>query len=210
MQKTVIFDFDGTIADSFKMVFEIANQLADKFGYQKISKKEFERIKGSTIQKEMKRFGIPAWKLILILREARSIFGKRMGDIKPVEELIEKLEKLKTEGFILGIVTSNSKENVEKFLERNGAELFDFIVSSKSFFGKDKKISKVITQRKINKEKVLYIGDEVRDIEAAKKAGIKVIAVSWGLNSEAILKEHLPDAFVKRPRDLIGAIEKLI
>ncbi len=209
-KKTIIFDFDGTIADSFEIVFEIANQLANKFGYRKIKKEELEKMKGSTIQKQMKKFGISYTKLLLILREARSIFGKRIADIKPVEGLIEVLVQLKKENFSLGIVTSNSQENTDSFLKRNKIESFDFVFSAKSFFGKDKKISKVISDRKIDKESVIYVGDEVRDIEAARKAGIKVIAVSWGFNSEKILKKHAPNAFIGKVSELTGAIEKLM
>lgn len=209
-KKTIIFDFDGTVADSFEIVFEIANQLADKFGYRKIEKKELEKMKGSTVQKQMKKFGVSYLKLLLILREARSIFGKRIADIKPIEGLIEVLEQLKKEDFSLGIVTSNSLENTENFLNKNEIDSFDFVFSAKSFFRKDRKISKVIASRKLDKENVIYIGDEVRDIEAARKVGIKVISVSWGFNSEKILKEHEPDAFIGKASELVRAVEKLI
>ncbi len=209
-KKTIIFDFDGTIVDSFEIVFEIANQLAGKLGYSRITKVEIEKLRGCTVQEQMKKFGVSYLKLISILKEARIIFGEKIEKIKPIKGLVDVLEELKKEGFVLGIITSNSIENTENFLNKNRIDLFDFVFSAKSFFGKHRKIKKVITSRKIVKSEVVYVGDEVRDIEAAKKAGIKVIAVSWGLNSKDILKKHKPDVFINSPVELKRAIEKLI
>jgi phosphoglycolate phosphatase-like HAD superfamily hydrolase len=48
--------------------------------------------------------------------------------------------------------------------------------------------------------------DEVRDIEAAKKSGIKSIAVAWGYNTkDALIKEN-PDFLVNSPDELINII----
>ena len=115
----------------------------------------------------------------------------------------EVLLELKKRDFQLGIITSNSRENVLASLAKNGLQdTFTFIYSG-STFGKHKVINKWLRIEKINPEKVVYVGDEVRDIDAAKKTGIKVIAVGWGINSQEALASQNPDCLIERPRELI-------
>jgi HAD superfamily hydrolase (TIGR01509 family) len=115
----------------------------------------------------------------------------------------EVLLELKKRGFQLGIITSNSRENVWTSLEKNGLQdTFTFIYSG-STFGKHKVINKWLRIENINPEQVVYVGDEIRDIDAAKKTGIKVIAVGWGFNSQEALAAHNPDFLIERPHELI-------
>lgn len=51
--------------------------------------------------------------------------------------------------------------------------------------------------------KFYYVADEVRDIDAAKSSGINSIAVSWGFNSEDVLKKEKPDYLISNPQELI-------
>ena len=55
---------------------------------------------------------------------------------------------------------------------------------------------------KLSKSDVYFVGDEVRDIEAGKKAGIKTIAVSWGYNTKDALAKEQPDYIIDTPLDL--------
>ena len=98
----------------------------------------------------------------------------------------------------LGILTSNTEENVRQFLSKNELEFFDFIRAGKSVFGKSHMINKIIKQNQTEKNNVFYVCDEVRDIEAAKKSGIKSIAVTWGYNTEDALVKEKPDFIVKK------------
>ena len=81
--------------------------------------------------------------------------------------------------------------------------LFQFIHSEANYFGKTRLLKKIINQYKLDKSRVFYIGDETRDIEAAKQSGLHSIAVTWGFNSEKILSQHEPDFIARKPEDLL-------
>jgi HAD superfamily hydrolase (TIGR01509 family) len=129
-----------------------------------------------------------------------------MPEIQLFPGIKEVLLELKKRGFQLGIITSNSRENVLASLAKNGLQdTFTFIYSG-STFGKHKVINKWLRIENINPQEVVYVGDEIRDIDAAKKTGIKVIAVAWGFNSQEALAAQNPNFLIERPQELIEII----
>ncbi len=205
--KTIIFDFDGTIADTLLLTVRIANQLAAEYGFKKITGKDILRLRDKTytdIFKELRALGISLLRLPFILKEGKDRMTKQIAFCKPFARLPETLMFLKKEGFRLGIITSNLKKNVELFLQKNNLRVFDFIYCDNSAFllGKGNKLKKLIEKNRWRHDEVIYVGDEVRDIEAAKEAGIKIISVGWGFNSKEILEKQKPDFFINKPEEL--------
>lgn len=209
-QKTLLFDFDGTIADNLKTLFTIVNDLSDEFGYKKILDSEIEKYRNKNLQQSFKEIGISYLKLPFFTKRVREELNKEMGNIKPVEGIKEVLLELKKKKFRLGIITTNTKENIKIFLEKNNLALFDFIYSGSSIFGKAKVLGKLLKKLNLKPEDTIYIGDETRDIEAAKKSKIKITSVGWGFNSQKILQKYSPDYFVREPKDLIDILDKKI
>lgn len=205
----VIFDFDGTITQIMKSPENIINTLAREFGFKKIKAEEVEKLKEKKAQEVIKLLKVPLIKLPFILIRARSLLSKEMEKLKPFEGIKEVVDYLFNGNFEFGILTSNSKENVSKFLKKNEMDIFNFIFSEKSIFGKDKALLKLMKKRKLKSENIVFIGDETRDIEAAKKARIKTIAVSWGINKEELLKKHNPDYLARAPKDLIEILKNI-
>ena len=87
-------------------------------------------------------------------------------------------------------------------------KVFDFIYSGTTF-GKSKVINKLLNQNNINPQQAIYVGDETRDIEAARKSNIRAIAVSWGFNSKELLAAQNPDFLIHQPNELIDVIGSL-
>ena len=85
--------------------------------------------------------------------------------------------------------------------------MFDFIYSGVTIFGKTTIINNVLRQKHFQPESVIYVGDETRDIESAKKANIKVIAVSWGFNSPEALSKQNPDFLIHHPHELLAVMK---
>ena len=112
-------------------------------------------------------------------------------------------------GYKLGILTSNSEENVSKFLKKNNLDLFDFIHSESSILGKSKAMHDLLKKHGIRPEEAIYVGDEIRDIEAARKTNIEIIPVCWGYNSKQILEKQNPDFLIDEPRQLIEILGDL-
>lgn len=187
----------------------IVNILAKEFGFKKIKAEEVEKLKEKKAQEVIKLLKIPLMKLPFILIRARSLLSKEIEKLKPFEGIKEVINYLFKNNFEFGILTSNSKENVSNFLKKNEIDIFNFIFSEKSIFGKGKALLGLMKQRKLKPENIIFVGDETRDIEAAKKVKIKTIAVSWGINKEELLKKHNPDYLARTPKDLIGILKNI-
>lgn len=209
IKKILIFDFDGTLADSLQLFVEIFNRLASKYNYVPATRSQVEYLRGKSAREVISELKIPKYKLPIIFIEGKREFSKSMTDLKLFSGMRNILPGLK-KNYSLGIVTSNSVENVNKFFKKNNIEAFDFIYSDNNFFGKGKVIKRLIKKYNFNAENLIYIGDEVRDIEAAYESGIKIISVSWGFNTRQVLLKNKPDAVVDTPTQLLAALKVLI
>ena len=72
---------------------------------------------------------------------------------------------------------------------------------------KTKIINNVLRQKQIKTQEVIYVGDETRDIEASKKANVKICSVTWGFNSEEALAKENPDFLIHHPRELVEIVK---
>ena len=199
---TIVFDFDGTIADTLSIVIKIANKFADHYGYHKIPLSDLPKLREKKPSQVLKHLGISLFKLPIVARKIRFEMNKEIIHLNTAVDLRDTLVKLKGSGCVLGILTTNSRENVTQFLKNNNLELFDFIYSGRAVFGKSRLLKKLMKTKTIPHDDPIYVGDEIRDVEAAKKAGIKVIGVSWGYNTKNALLKAQPDHVVEKPEDL--------
>lgn len=205
--KVLIFDFDGTIADTLDAIVNISNRLAADFGYKQTSFEEIAHLKNLNSREIIKQSGISIFKVPFLIRKVKAELNKEIQRLETIPGINEALIELKDQGNKLLILTSNSKENVILFLEKNNMQdLFSFIYSGATLFGKSRMINSILKQENINIEQAFYVGDETRDIEAARKSNIKAIAVSWGFNSQEVLAEQNPDFLIHEPNELINVI----
>jgi len=204
---TLIFDFDGTIADTMELGIEISNRLALKYKYKKIqSKAELETYRNMKTQDAIIKIGISSLKLPIVANQFRRELSKKIVSLKPIRGVKEMLTYL-ANYYSMGIVTSNSSKNIHKFLVINGIENhFSFFSTGISLFKKDSNIRSLMSKNKLRKEQVLLIGDETRDIEAAREAGVMIMAVSWGFHNKSNLKNLNPDFIVDSPSDIVDKL----
>lgn len=206
--KVVLFDFDGTIADTYNAIAKITNQLSSEFGYKALTSEELLLLKNLSSREIVKLSEISLFKIPFLVRRVRSELSKEIGELSPIKNISGVLFELKNRGYTLGIVTSNNKNNVETFLRKNKLDnLFRYIYSSTSIFGKHRIINQAIRNNQLIKANVMYVGDETRDIRSARRSNIGVAAVTWGFNSAEILEEYEPDYLLHQPQELIQAIE---
>lgn len=202
MIKITIFDFDGTIANTIPAAILILKRLGLSQYNINIDEKFVEELRDKPIPQIFKTLGIPLIKLPFIARKARKELSREVSGLKPIKGIRELLIKLKKDGQKIGILSSNSRESIDMFLRENDLEIFDFIHTNSQIFGKAKSINKLIKENGWDKENVAYVGDEIRDIEAARKTGIKILAVTWGVNSKERLQAYSPDFIADKPEDL--------
>jgi phosphoglycolate phosphatase len=200
--KTIIFDFDGTIADSLEIVIDIYRQLTkDK---RELTLEEREALRKLPAQKVMKALGIPMWRAPFLVSRGRKIMHNRLDEVEVFPDLPKVLKTLKERGYELRIVTSNSADNVHVFLKKHGlVDYFNEVTGSIGLFSKAKVLRRMVKAEKLDLMHTFYVGDEARDIVASKKAGVPVISVAWGYNHENLLKKLHPYKLAKKPEDLL-------
>lgn len=202
----VYFDFDGTLANSILFGVEIANLLAPKFGFSPADESKIDYYRTLSGHELLKEFKIPLIKLPIIAPAFKIELKKRIDQLMPFEGIDTVLNQLSKQ-YKIGILTSNSVENVKKFLTKH--KMIDYVSDIRSemhIFGKHIALRKIISKYKIAKKDIIYIGDETRDIEATKKIKLTSIAVTWGLNNEETLAKYSPNYFARTPEDIIEHI----
>jgi HAD superfamily hydrolase (TIGR01549 family) len=204
----VIFDFDGTIADTFDAGVRILNKLAGEFGFRPLHPKDLEKARDMRTHQLVRFLGVPARKMSRIARRGSEELHSCIQSIQPLRGMPEALRELRGLGYSLGIITSNTELNVNIFLRNHGLELFDFIRCSSKLLGKARMIRSVIRRQHVHAVDILFVGDETRDIEACQKVGIRIAAVTWGYNSRWSLVAMKPDFVFDDPQELVSLLAR--
>ena len=208
--KLVIFDFDGTIADTFDAGVMILNKLAGEFGFRPLDPKDLEKARDMRTHQLVRFLGVPARKMSRIARRGSEELHSCIQSIQPLRGMAEALHELRRLGYSLGIVTSNTELNVNIFLRNHGLELFDFIRCSSKLLGKARMIRSVIRKQHVHAVDILFVGDETRDIEACQRVGIRIAAVTWGYNSRRSLVAMKPDFVFDDPQELVSLLARQV
>lgn len=204
----IIFDFDGTIVDSFTCVIDTFNFFSDRYRYKKIETQDIPLLRDLTSRELVMHLGIPLYKIPFLIRAARKHMHRSVPTLKPIDDIIPVIKQLYQSGVSLGIVTSNSEENVTRWLQQHALlPLFHYIYIESNFFSKKHVLNKIIDKYSLNKASVYYIGDETRDIDAAKQCRIFSMAVTWGFNSEKILTQQQPHFIAHEPQDILSLLK---
>jgi phosphoglycolate phosphatase len=206
---TVIFDFDGVIVDTFPHSRDIACLLYEEFRHEKPKKETVEKLMGQGIRTVIKELRVPLTKIPYFERKFRQELALRIDKVKIFKGIKAVLKQIKNKDYPLGILSSNSQKNLHYIFQKNQIDFFDFIYSDSSCFGKGKVLAKLLKKLHLKPKEAIYIGDEERDVQAAKQNKVKVIAVGWGYDNEQVLKKQKPDFFAKEPKDLLKILKKL-
>lgn len=203
MKKIIIFDFDGTIADSFPPMVKILKKQVKEMGYGDLTDKQIEIMRSMRPLDIITHFKFPFWKIPKLIQTVREELFNQIDKVKVFQGINELINNLKTKKIKYGILTSNSKKTVEAFLNINKLEGFDFIESETNIFKKSSHLAFIIKKYFLNKKDVIYVGDEVRDIEACREVGVDIISVTWGYNNKAVLEKNRPTFIVNSPSEIL-------
>lgn len=204
-----LFDFDGTLADSFDCVIDKANMLAKRFNLRQVSMEERESLRDLPSHEVLQFMQVPKYKIPILIYHMHNELRDAMSLIKPVPGMLEVLQELYARKHKMGIITSNSQENVLTWLKKNDMQhLFEFVHVESRLFSKRRVIKNTLARYKILKRDAMYIGDETRDIEAARNNDLISIAVTWGYNTAQVLQDYSPTYVVHEPNDLLSISPK--
>ena len=201
--KLIIFDFDGTLADTFASFVRVFDQAADKYGFKLLDRERQTALRGLDARQIMAHHDIPLWKVPAIARFMRARMADDVANITLFAGIDRALRALHTQGVALTIVTSNSPANVRAILGPELIALFSHVECGASLFGKPSKIRKVLAASGIAREHAMLIGDEIRDAKAAADTVIDFGAVAWGFNDIDALAAQHPQRIFRRDDDLL-------
>lgn len=200
-----IFDLDGTLADSFPWFLRTINDVADRFNFRRVKDEDIEELRHASTREILARLEVPLWKLPAIARHARRLKAEATSEISLFDGVEAMLRTLAGDGVQLALVTSDSEANAREKLGE-AAALFSHFDCAASLFGKPAKFRRVIRRAGVEPARVISIGDEVRDIEAARAVGIACGAVCWGYAAPAALRAHAPDHTFEQLDEIVRAL----
>lgn len=201
----MIFDFDGTIADSFGLAVSIYEQLL-RAG-EPMPKAEIQRLRGMSMLHLALELRIRPWRVPFLLARGRGIMRRQIDDVQVFAGMPELISQLHQDGHKLYIMSSNSVQNIRPLLARyDMRKNFIKLYGSAGLFGKANLLKRLLQRQRLDAAETYYVGDEIRDIEASRRAGIKIISVTWGYNSEKILRDHKPDFIARKPADILSLL----
>lgn len=190
--RLAIFDFDGTLADSFPWFLRVVNHAADRYRFRRIEDGETETLRGYDARAIIEHLRLPAWKLPLVARHMRRRMTREIGAIPLFAGVDALLRRLSDHGVVLAVVSSNSAANVRRVLGPSGAALVRHYGCGASVFGKRSHLRRVLRESGVSPAEAICIGDEIRDLHAAHAEGIAFGAVAWGYTRVEALAAHSP------------------
>lgn len=200
--KTLIFDFDGTIADSFETLLGIFEQIHAR--PQKLTPEEVNQLRGQSLKQIIKYLNIRRWMVPRLILKAKNLLKRQMKDVRAFQYLPQVIRLLSRQGVPMYIVSTNSRSNIELFLKNNKLDgCFTRIYGDIGLRSKSSAIRKIVRKEKLDRKQCFYIGDEVRDIEAARKAKVTSVGVTWGFNNVQAIKKASPNILAQKPKDLL-------
>lgn len=201
--KTLIFDFDGTLADTLGETRRIFNEIAPQYGLREVPEEELAGLRHFSLNALLRHLNIPKRRVPTLIARGTAIMRNSIATLPLISGIDEVLVDLRKDFDRFGILTSNASANVDLFLRSHGLrDTFDFISSTSKLTGKSRHIRSIRRTFSLGHGEMLYIGDEIRDVRASQKAGIPVAAVSWGFNSHESLAAHSPTHLFDHPKEL--------
>ncbi len=204
--RLAMFDFDGTLADSFGWFAATLREITPRYRLTPLDDAQLQALRGLEARAIMQRLGLPWWKLPLVTREMRRRMRDDIAGIVPFDGIDAVLSALKSQGMLIAIVTSNSPGNVRAVLGAHSLAHVDALEGDVSIFGKQRRLAKTLKRFGCAPREAVYVGDEIRDAQAAAALGIDFVGVGWGYTRADALQAHAQDKVCADSQQLLAAL----
>lgn len=205
--RLVIFDFDGTLADSFPWFAGVFNEVAERFRFRRVDDAEGARLRGLSAHAIMRDLGVPGWKVPLIAIHLRRRMAREIDGIPLFAGVDALLRELAARGVAIAIVSSNSEANVRQVLGPELAALVAHFGCGAAVFGKEPKFRRLLRASGVPAAQALCVGDEIRDLEAARRTGLAFGAATWGYTTAEALRAAGPDWAFEDVEAILGVLD---
>lgn len=204
--RLVIFDSDGTLADTLPWMGSIFNELATEYGFRRVEHYEEQRFRNLEGRALLRELGLPLWKLPQVAAALRRRMAAANVTLRPFPQVPAMLQRLAQSGTTLAVVSSNSAANVQRILGPDNVGWITHFLCGASMFGKAAKLRRALRITSVPPDAALYIGDEIRDAQAARAANIPFGAVAWGQHDEPTLRSQRPAEFFHSVEDIAARL----
>lgn len=202
-----IFDFDGVLADTSEAAYGAIEVVAAR---KRVMPPTHEYLRNHTTQEIMQALRIRWFELPYYVSLGRRLLAQSRKKIALFPHASEVISNARQSANYVFIVSSNSSKLIHSLLDsRSLLEQVDEIHGGVGLFGKKRVLKRLISRFKLDPTRVCYVGDETRDIEAARKVGIRSIGVSWGYQSLELLAQLDPDFLADSPLKLSQTIRQV-
>jgi phosphoglycolate phosphatase len=201
--KLAIFDFDGTLADTYPLFADSLNALAAKHGFRQITPGEMHTLRSLSASQVLGALQLPLWRVPAVLADFRRVMLERIHEVQPFAGVLEVLRTLAQRRVALALASSNSLDNVRAVLGPAVLDRFAALECGATLFGKPRRLRRILQKTGSDASATIYIGDEIRDAHAAARLGMTFGAVAWGYTDlEALLRLN-PAKVFRTPADLL-------
>lgn len=184
-----IFDFDGTLADSWPWFAATINDVAATHGFRQVDAAERERLRGLPTREILQALEVPMWKLPRIATDLRRRAEREAERIALFDGVPHMLAALGAQRVRIAIVSSNAEATVRRVLGHAQAATVARFDCGASLFGKAARLRRVLRELGCAPAQAIVVGDELRDLSAARDAGLACALVSWGYAAPAALAD---------------------
>ncbi|MEO0866863.1 MAG: HAD hydrolase-like protein, partial [Cyanobacteria bacterium J06642_11] len=173
----LIFDFDGTIADTLDTIVTITNRLAESYGYPQTTPERLKYLRALSTAELLEQSNVPLFQVPFLMRRVRRELRNDVESIDTFEQLRDVLLAFVADGYTIMIASSNAPSTIQTFLNRHELDqIFSQVYGNIGLLGKARSLRRIMRRHRLVPEEILYIGDETRDIESAHCQGLAVAA----------------------------------
>lgn len=204
--KLAIFDFDGTLGDTMGWFLDASDAMAERFGYLPIDRGDLDRLRKLSARELMKLQRVSVLKLPMLAAHFQKMMRADAANIRMFDGVPEMLKAIHAAGVKIAIVSSNSEENIRIVLGPELCGLVSRFNCGASVFGKASKFRKVLAVMSTKPADAISIGDETRDIDAAREVGMATGGVGWGYTNAEALRLYGPTHMFATVEDIVAAV----
>ena len=197
-----IFDFDGTLADSLASFLVVMNDAAARYGFARIEAEAMDELRRLPPREVSARLRLPFWKLPIIAPFIRRRMAEEAERVQLFSGAAEMLEAVAAHGISLAIVSSNAETTIRRLLGPRLSSHVAYFGCGASVLGKQRFLRRALAHTSVPASRAIKIGDEIRDLDAARAVRIRFGGVTWGFANPDALRARGADVMFERMEEI--------